>query len=136
MLDEDYVSMLDDSFVPGAWARFGMKPVSFLHEKKSFFPSSFLSPAVRSFFKDHPEFQPKSWPAKSRDLSPFQAIWTDIEKAIHLQRSQPKGPLDLFAIIEDLWIHRISRPQYCKGLLNSLKVNLQKVRQAEGDSIM
>ncbi len=109
--DEDYVSLLENSFLPEAWARFGMKQISFLYESKSFFPKSYSSPAVRSFFKQHPEFQPKLWPAKSRDFNPFSAVWSDIETAIRLQRSQPTDALELFDIIQDLWINRISRPQ-------------------------
>ena len=134
--NEDYISLLEDCLIPVAWARFGMKPVSFLYESKSFFPKSFSSPVVRSFFEDHPEVKAKSWPAKSRDLNPFATVWSDIENAIQLQRSQPKDILELFEIIEEFWIHRTSRPQFCKGLINSLKANIEKVRLAGGDSII
>lgn len=135
MGDEDYVSMLEDSFIPEAWARFGMKTMSFLYDRKSYYPENFSSSVVRSFFKDHVEFEAKPWPMKSRDLSPFPTIWSYIEKGIHLQRSQPTNALELFQIIEELWMHNIARPEFCKGLLHSLHANLEKVALAEGDSI-
>lgn len=135
MGNEDYVTMLEDSFVPEAWSRYGMKPISFLYEKKSFFPNSFSSSVVQSFFKEHAEFQATPWPTKSRDFSPFPMIWSDIERAIQLQRLQPKNQLELFEVIEDLWMNRISRPEFCRGLLDSFKENLQKVLLAEGEWI-
>lgn len=132
---EDFVNMLDDPFLPSAWKRFGMGPVSFFHERETFPQFQLTSPAVREWFQEHEEFKPELWPRKSWDLNPFKTIWYDFTQSIRLQRLQPQTEDELWEGVQELWGYRGERPLYWKGLVDSLKVNMNTVCELKGEEL-
>lgn len=104
--DNEYINILEDILIPPVYAKYGLGPINFMHDRKTLFPSSFSSGPVGEWFDDHSEFRLQPWPPKSRDLNPFTTIWYDFMRSTQLQRSQPIDGVELFEFIYELFGYR------------------------------
>lgn len=132
---DTFLDQLDEAFVPAAWARFGMEPVTFMYDRSTVYPFNLESLVVREYFKKHEEFKFEPWPLKSWDVNPFRTIWHDFQQSLRLQRIQPQDEEDLWEGIKELWENRSKRPGYWKGLIESLRADLAEVRRLEGSGL-
>lgn len=129
---EKFVEVLDEAFLPAAWKRFGLDPITILPNQDATYPFDFEAPAVHEWLKDHPEFSMGKWPVNSFDLNPFRRILYDFQQSVQLQRLQPKNAEELWEGLDKIWGYRGQRPLYWKGLVDHLKADLEIVVEKKG----
>jgi hypothetical protein len=87
---------VEEELITQAVARFGTGSVRFISDNESRVPFETLNALAISY-------EELRWPPKSRHLSPFNTIWSFIEKSIRLQRGQPRNALELWDYVSLMW---------------------------------
>ena len=126
MSEEEFLEVIDESFLPLATARFQSTPVTFLED----FDLSAIPHSAYEWFKD---YKVDKFPPKSRDLSPFASLWSSIARSLNQDLRLIRGNCDeLWESIEMVWSSKSLCIELWKRQIDNLKEKITSIvkRQA------
>ena len=127
MNGEQYISVLEDTLLPTAWAQYGLGPIPFVQDRSPIHTSR----VVMEWFAEHPEFDLLPWPAKGADLNPIENLWSEMVREMEATHVQNQN--ELWDIVSANWNRLKQRNQYWRTLSNSMANRLRLVRDVDGD---
>jgi hypothetical protein len=119
MSEEEFEEVVDEEFVPGACARFGEGPITFVND----FDSSAIPSSVYEWF---PNFKIDQFPPKSSHLSPYSIIWSSIRDSLNRDYLRPpiKNADDLWENIEMFFSASTSQKELWESNIKNLQENI------------